>query len=591
MEPLVNACLSNALAAMLLAVLAVVVAALRQRPALVHSLWLLVLLKLVTPPVVPFAIAPPASMPTEPTIDVADKRALTIDSPIDASAEGAIAQTIQPAAVFEGAPTSDMVETGIVSGWIKAAALAVWVCGAIGWWGVALRRVTRFGYWLREAELAPAQVQEQARQAAERLGLAYCPQVWIVPGLVPPLLWSIGGPTRLVVPAMLWAELDLEARYTLLVHELAHLRRRDHWVRWIELVVTGLYWWHPVVWWARRSLREAEEQCCDAWVVWALPGSSRTYAHALVATLDFLSSARTAAPLGASAIGHVSCLKRRLRMIVRTSTPRALSWPGRVAVLALAIGFLPLALTRAQQPAPESELASSPAVAAGTGVSVADFDGDGRADVAIAEGTGVASTPEAAAHDDVQLLRSQIQKLEKELQVYRDRLSKLETNTHEVRSSSGPRRIQNRTGQLIGQGIKSVHAPGAGPQGLTIPAPATVPAVPALPALPGVAAAPSTVAAPVAPVPPVPPVPPVAATLAGPRAANTPAPASGTTIGVAPSARTAIEPTVSASAPRRASLDQEKRLRALEQKLDQLLIELKDLRRGSTDESGTQARP
>ena len=67
----------------------------------------------------------------------------------------------------------------------------------------------------------------------------------------------------------------------LLLHELAHLKRRDHWVRWLELVVAGLYWWHPVVWWARRALREAEEQCCDAWVVWAMPDRSRTYASCL----------------------------------------------------------------------------------------------------------------------------------------------------------------------------------------------------------------------------------------------------------------------------------------------------------------------
>jgi len=43
-----------------------------------------------------------------------------------------------------------------------------------------------------------------------------------------------------------------------------------------------LYWWCPLVWWAQRELREAEEECCDAWVLWALPGSAARYAHALV---------------------------------------------------------------------------------------------------------------------------------------------------------------------------------------------------------------------------------------------------------------------------------------------------------------------
>ena len=104
-----------------------------------------------------------------------------------------------------------------------------------------------------------------------------------------------------------------------LLHELAHLKRRDHWVRWLELIVGGLYWWHPAVWWGRRLLREAEEQCCDAWVVWAMPQGAKTYATALLAAIEFVSGARTA-PAASSATsgnGHVSCLKRRLKMIVR----------------------------------------------------------------------------------------------------------------------------------------------------------------------------------------------------------------------------------------------------------------------------------
>ena len=80
------------------------------------------------------------------------------------------------------------------------------------------------------------------------------------------MLWAIGGRPRLLVPSELWSATSLDERTSLLLHELAHLKRRDHWVRWLELIVGGLYWWHPAVWWGRRLLREAEEQCCDAWV-------------------------------------------------------------------------------------------------------------------------------------------------------------------------------------------------------------------------------------------------------------------------------------------------------------------------------------
>ena len=117
--------------------------------------------------------------------------------------------------------------------------------------------------------------------------------------------------------------------------------------------MTGLYWWHPVVWWARRGLREAEEQCCDAWAVWATPRGSKSYAAALLAALEFVSGAPTAGVAAAAAIisgrGHVSFLKRRMRMIVQARTPKALSWAGRLGVLGLAALILPLAPTWAQK--------------------------------------------------------------------------------------------------------------------------------------------------------------------------------------------------------------------------------------------------
>src|SRR5262249_34594709 len=157
-------------------------------------------------------------------------------------------------------------------------------------------------------------------QLAYRLGLSRAPRVWIMPGAVSPLVWGLGHTTCLLVPKGLWHRLDKDQRDTLLIHELAHIRRRDHWVRALELLATGLYWWHPVVWWARRELREAEEQCCDAWVVSVRPEAAKAYASALLEAVEFLSKARAPLPLAASGIGQVEHLKRRLTMILKGMT-------------------------------------------------------------------------------------------------------------------------------------------------------------------------------------------------------------------------------------------------------------------------------
>src|SRR5262249_14005005 len=172
--------------------------------------------------------------------------------------------------------------------------------GSGGGWLPAGWRLRRFLRRLDGVPPASAEVQELARCLADRIGLRRCPTVWLVPAPVSPMLMALGRRVRLLVPAALWAELGPEQRETLLLHELAHLRRGDPWVRRLELVVLGLYWWHPVVWRVRRALQEAEEQCCDAWVVWAKPESAAEYAETLVATVAFLSRARSAVPVGAS---------------------------------------------------------------------------------------------------------------------------------------------------------------------------------------------------------------------------------------------------------------------------------------------------
>ena len=73
MHMLLDVALSNAIMAVLLALLAGVVGACCRRPALVHGLWLLVLLKLLTPPL--FHVPIPsfhASEPAEPVAPLAD---------------------------------------------------------------------------------------------------------------------------------------------------------------------------------------------------------------------------------------------------------------------------------------------------------------------------------------------------------------------------------------------------------------------------------------------------------------------------------------------------------------------------------------
>ena len=113
--------------------------------------------------------------------------------------------------------------------------------------------------------------------------------------------------------------------------------------------MTALFWWHPLVWWMRVPLREAEEQCCDAWVVWALPDAVRAYAETLLDTLEFLQTSGRPDPLLASGLGKVPLLRRRLTMIMTGSSRRSPGLPGKLALLLVAGIMLPVGASWAQK--------------------------------------------------------------------------------------------------------------------------------------------------------------------------------------------------------------------------------------------------
>ncbi len=356
MESLLHIGLSNAVVATLLALLALVVGAVCRRPAIVHGLWLLVLLKLVTPPLIRIAVPWPAPADPPPALPgtAGDWAEVSVQSPApgEEAEEGPffaapeprepLPLTLeQPLAVLPSKPEVALPESAPPPFVWAEALVIVWVAGSAAWFLLASHRVARFQNLLRLARPAPSPLRNRVERLARRLGLTACPSVWLVPGRVAPMLWAVGGPPRLLVPAALLGQVGREQLETLLLHELAHLRRHDHWVRALEFVALGLYWWHPVVWLARRQLREVEEQCCDAWVVSLLPGAGRAYATALVETLDFLSDDLPAAPLLASGIGPVADLKRRLTMIMRGTTPRSLGWGSTLALFALGALLLP----------------------------------------------------------------------------------------------------------------------------------------------------------------------------------------------------------------------------------------------------------
>ena len=201
--------------------------------------------------------------------------------------------------------------------------------------------------------------------SSARLGLRRVPPVLLVPARIPPMLWPHRSGPRLLLPEGLLPDLHADELDTLLAHELAHVRRRDHWVRLVEIAATALFWWYPVTWWARRALRRAEERCCDEWVLRLLPRSAEAYANGLLKSLTFVAGTPGALPSLASGVGPVEDIEARLKEILMTRPVPRLAAPIRLTLAAAAALGLAVFPTHAQSSATKEEPAA-PAAATPT---------------------------------------------------------------------------------------------------------------------------------------------------------------------------------------------------------------------------------
>jgi|GEM_PF-559054 len=122
----------------------------------------------------------------------------------------------------------------------------------------------------------------------------------------------------ILMPVGLLAGLPAGQVESILLHELAHIRRHDYLVNLLQIFVEGLVFYHPAVWWISGVIRAERENCCDDRVV-AAQGDAVAYAAALLA----LEQNRGAVREAVLAATGGSLVKRVRRLLVQPEGPRA----------------------------------------------------------------------------------------------------------------------------------------------------------------------------------------------------------------------------------------------------------------------------
>ena len=132
--------------------------------------------------------------------------------------------------------------------------------------------------------------------------------------VVSPLVAGFAHPV-IILPALLLDEISASELDDVLLHELAHVARRDDWTNLTARLVGAAFVLHPVAAWALRRIEREREIACDDWVV-AATGSAHRYATTLARLMEFGCKQRR--ELLATGMAHRSSnVRQRVEILLR----------------------------------------------------------------------------------------------------------------------------------------------------------------------------------------------------------------------------------------------------------------------------------
>ncbi|WKN45822.1 carboxypeptidase-like regulatory domain-containing protein [Tunicatimonas pelagia] len=126
----------------------------------------------------------------------------------------------------------------------------------------------------------PADWQQRAKKLAEQLGISQTIVFASTDRSSTPLTLGYLKPI-ILIPGSLFAMMPTDQLETILIHELAHIKRRDYLWNLIQSVAEVILFYHPAYWYISSVLERERELACDNLTV-SVTHRPRTYARALL---------------------------------------------------------------------------------------------------------------------------------------------------------------------------------------------------------------------------------------------------------------------------------------------------------------------
>ncbi|MCA9260835.1 MAG: M48 family metalloprotease [Planctomycetales bacterium] len=233
-------------------------------------------------------------------------------------------------------------------------ACTLWCAG----FAICIARLILSATWLqrvyRSSTIPPRCLHTATHRLGEKLELGSLPQLRLATQISS--AFAAGLLRHVIVLPAAWVNaLPPDVVEAVLAHELAHLRRWDLWINFLQRLVEAVLFFHPAVWWLSGQVRLARELRCDQWATCALDTSPVAYAKALEAASRFVhqGSQFAVAPLGENRMS----LLHRVEWILGN---RRVCLPHGAWILGIIAAAAPMCLSgvRAEPSPPQASLAS-----------------------------------------------------------------------------------------------------------------------------------------------------------------------------------------------------------------------------------------
>lgn len=214
---------------------------------------------------------------------------------------------------FAAKPTTIAWVAGLP--WLSMLAVA-YVAGLAIVTTVRVVAYRRFLARSRALPLAEPTLRDYVHSLCRESGLVRMPTVRFSAQWPTPFVYGLISPTLVISVRQYNGPAELRA---VLLHEIAHLRRGDLLVRYLQWVVGTLLFFWPVVAWVNRRIDLAREQACDEWALRHSRLSAAAYARCLLRAARARRSGWSVYVPAAMA-ANASHVERRIDMIMNTST-------------------------------------------------------------------------------------------------------------------------------------------------------------------------------------------------------------------------------------------------------------------------------